>query len=86
MNWGEKVVQISAGRDHLLAVTNKGRTLGHAVSEAANTNKQLVDLQEIVLPKPTTLNREKEKNERFSLMYVVARAPNYVSWYLLDQC
>ncbi|KAL7410494.1 regulator of chromosome condensation 1/beta-lactamase-inhibitor protein II [Mrakia frigida] len=68
LNWGEKVVQISAGRDHLLAVTNKGRTLGHAVSEAANSNKQLVDMEEIVLPRPTTLNREKEKNERFRLI------------------
>ena len=65
----EKIKQISAGRDHLLALTTKGRVLGHAVNESANVNLQMVDLEEIVLPRPTTVNREQEKkNERFNLM------------------
>ncbi|KAH7926621.1 RCC1/BLIP-II [Leucogyrophana mollusca] len=39
--WGEKFVSISAGRDHLLALTSTGRTFSHPINKNANSHGQL---------------------------------------------
>ncbi|KAF9009392.1 regulator of chromosome condensation 1/beta-lactamase-inhibitor protein II [Cyathus striatus] len=39
--WNEKIVQISAGENHLLALTSKGRAYAHPVNKNANEYGQL---------------------------------------------
>ncbi|KAI0693747.1 RCC1/BLIP-II [Cytidiella melzeri] len=41
LSWGEKFVSISAGTNHLLALTSSGRTFAHAIDMKANTFGQL---------------------------------------------
>lgn len=41
LGWGESFVAIAAGKNHLLAVTSKGRTYGLPVNKAANEYGQL---------------------------------------------
>ncbi|KAL0947109.1 hypothetical protein HGRIS_013245 [Hohenbuehelia grisea] len=52
--WGEKFVSISAGDEHLLALTSKGRVFAHPVSFKANSHGQLglrkVDIPDHSLP------------------------------------
>ncbi|BEI93259.1 uncharacterized protein CcaverHIS019_0508870 [Cutaneotrichosporon cavernicola] len=40
-HWGEKWDSVAVGRNHLLAVTNKGRTFSLPLSPSANTHRQL---------------------------------------------
>ncbi|OJT08890.1 Protein FMP25, mitochondrial [Trametes pubescens] len=57
---GERFVQISAGTDHMLAVTSEGRTFAHPITLSANSHGQLgfrkcdvpspVDLEHFHLP------------------------------------
>ncbi|CDZ97626.1 FOG: RCC1 domain [Phaffia rhodozyma] len=67
LNKREKVTQIDAGKHHLLALTNQGRVFGHAISELANSNHQLVDMDSIVLPSPTTSSLSAETRAIFNL-------------------
>ncbi|TCD65403.1 hypothetical protein EIP91_002702 [Steccherinum ochraceum] len=39
--WGEKFVSISAGNDHLLALTSSGRTFAHPINLNANSHGQM---------------------------------------------
>ncbi|THU99335.1 RCC1/BLIP-II [Dendrothele bispora CBS 962.96] len=41
LSWGEKFVSISAGNDHLLALTSAGRAFAHPISKNANSYGQL---------------------------------------------
>ncbi|OAX36598.1 RCC1 BLIP-II protein [Rhizopogon vinicolor AM-OR11-026] len=49
--WGEKFVSISAGRNHLLALTSSGRTFTHPMNKSANTHGQL-GLRKFDIPAP----------------------------------
>ncbi|TFY78019.1 hypothetical protein EWM64_g5994 [Hericium alpestre] len=51
--WGEKFVLISAGKDHLLALTSSGRTFAHPINKNANTHGQL-GFRKFDIPDPTT--------------------------------
>ncbi|KAI0261837.1 regulator of chromosome condensation 1/beta-lactamase-inhibitor protein II [Gloeopeniophorella convolvens] len=53
LTWGEKIVSISAGRDHLLALTSSGRTFAHPISKNANTHGQL-GLRKFDIPDPSS--------------------------------
>ncbi|KAG8745818.1 hypothetical protein FRC12_014448 [Ceratobasidium sp. 428] len=61
MNRGEKFVSISAGRDHLIALTSHGRTFALPISLSANTYGQLgfrkFTLPDISAPDPSTTPR-----------------------------
>ncbi|KAK6907421.1 hypothetical protein I203_101415 [Kwoniella mangroviensis CBS 8507] len=50
LGWGERWVDVSVGRNHLLAVTNKGRTFSLALNEKANSHRQLGTKQEFEQP------------------------------------
>ncbi|KAL5490451.1 hypothetical protein ACEPAI_5284 [Sanghuangporus weigelae] len=50
LGWGEKFISISAGTEHLLALTSKGRTFAHPMSKNANSYGQL-GIRRISLPK-----------------------------------
>ncbi|KAI0282735.1 regulator of chromosome condensation 1/beta-lactamase-inhibitor protein II [Russula brevipes] len=39
--WGERIISIAAGRDHLLALTSSGRTFAHPITKNANSHGQL---------------------------------------------
>ncbi|WWC87958.1 uncharacterized protein L201_002859 [Kwoniella dendrophila CBS 6074] len=69
LKWGEKWVDLSCGKNHLLAVTNKGRTFSLALNEKANLYRQLGTKQEFELPLiPQTLFGEifnSDKDIRF---------------------
>ncbi|KAI9508842.1 RCC1/BLIP-II [Russula earlei] len=39
--WGERIISIAAGRDHLLALTTFGRTFAHPITKNANSHGQL---------------------------------------------
>ncbi|KAI0797823.1 RCC1/BLIP-II [Abortiporus biennis] len=41
LGWNEKFVKISAGNDHLLALTSSGRTFAHPINLHANSHGQL---------------------------------------------
>ncbi|KAG1826948.1 regulator of chromosome condensation 1/beta-lactamase-inhibitor protein II [Suillus subaureus] len=41
LGWGEQFVSISAGKNHLLALTSSGRTMVHPMNKNANTHGQL---------------------------------------------
>ncbi|WVQ78819.1 hypothetical protein IAT38_000910 [Cryptococcus sp. DSM 104549] len=47
LGWNERWVGVSAGRDHLLAVTSKGRTFSLPLSPKGNSNRQLGTKQEL---------------------------------------
>ncbi|KAG0705053.1 regulator of chromosome condensation 1/beta-lactamase-inhibitor protein II [Suillus ampliporus] len=49
--WGEHFVSISAGRNHLLALTSAGRTFTHPMNKNANTHGQL-GLRKFDIPAP----------------------------------
>ncbi|KAG2158456.1 regulator of chromosome condensation 1/beta-lactamase-inhibitor protein II [Suillus bovinus] len=51
LGWGEKFVSISAGRNHLLALTSSGRTMVHPMNKNANTYGQL-GLRKFDIPTP----------------------------------
>ncbi|KAI0262866.1 regulator of chromosome condensation 1/beta-lactamase-inhibitor protein II [Gloeopeniophorella convolvens] len=53
LTWGEKIVSISSGRDHLLALTSSGRTFAHPISKNANTYGQL-GLRKFDIPDPSS--------------------------------
>ncbi|KAI0055499.1 RCC1/BLIP-II [Artomyces pyxidatus] len=53
LNWGEKFVSISAGRDHLLALTSTGRTFAHPITKNANSHGQL-GFRKFDVPDPAT--------------------------------
>lgn len=50
LQWGEKWADVAVGRDHLLAVTNQGRTFSLPLTPSANTHRQLGTKQ--VFPTP----------------------------------
>ncbi|KAL5532991.1 hypothetical protein ACEPAF_4765 [Sanghuangporus sanghuang] len=50
LDWGEKFISISAGNEHLLALTSKGRTFAHPLSKNANSYGQL-GIRRVSLPK-----------------------------------
>ncbi|WVO18697.1 hypothetical protein L204_106417 [Cryptococcus depauperatus] len=52
LKWGERWEQVSVGKDHLLALTNKGRIFSTPVSEKGNSHRQLGTRQEL-LPFPS---------------------------------
>jgi alpha-tubulin suppressor-like RCC1 family protein len=51
LDWGEKFISISAGRNHLLALTSSGRTMVHPMNKNANTHGQL-GLRKFDIPTP----------------------------------
>ncbi|KAG1756442.1 regulator of chromosome condensation 1/beta-lactamase-inhibitor protein II [Suillus paluster] len=51
--WGEQFVSISAGRNHLLALTSSGRTYTHPMNKNANTHGQL-GLRKFDIPAPSS--------------------------------
>lgn len=51
LGWGEQFVSISAGRNHLLALTSSGRTMVHPMNKNANTHGQL-GLRKFDIPTP----------------------------------
>ncbi|KAI0747945.1 RCC1/BLIP-II [Daedaleopsis nitida] len=53
---GERFVQISAGSDHLLALTSDGRTFAHPITLKANSHGQL-GLRKCDVPAPADLER-----------------------------
>ncbi|KIY51062.1 RCC1/BLIP-II protein [Fistulina hepatica ATCC 64428] len=67
-NYGEKFVSISAGDDHLLALTSAGRAFAHPVSKKANSNGQL-GLRRFDIPDPAS------RNERLDVELVPAVTP-----------
>ncbi|WVQ74729.1 hypothetical protein IAR50_004333 [Cryptococcus sp. DSM 104548] len=54
MAWGERWKGIDVGRDHLLAVTNKGRTFSLPLSEKGNSHRQLGTKEELQAYDPST--------------------------------
>lgn len=54
LQWGEKWVDLSVGRHHLLAVTNQGRTFSLPLSPSANTHRQLGTKQTFTVPDTPT--------------------------------
>ena len=53
LGWGEKWTSISVGSNHLLALTNKGRTFSLPLNPAANSHRQLGTRQ--TFPVPATM-------------------------------
>ncbi|KAG2077976.1 RCC1 BLIP-II [Suillus decipiens] len=51
LSWGEQFISISAGRNHLLALTSSGRTMVHPMTKNANTYGQL-GLRKFDIPTP----------------------------------
>ncbi|KAF8522125.1 RCC1 BLIP-II [Hysterangium stoloniferum] len=56
LNSGERFTSISAGSDHLLALTSNGRTFAHPVTRHANTNGQL-GLRKITVQDPNNTSK-----------------------------
>ncbi|KAF8061531.1 regulator of chromosome condensation 1/beta-lactamase-inhibitor protein II [Lyophyllum atratum] len=56
LSWGEKIVSIDAGNDHVLAVTSRGRTFAHPVNKNANAYGQL-GLRKFQIPDPSVHHR-----------------------------
>ncbi|KAG6376199.1 regulator of chromosome condensation 1/beta-lactamase-inhibitor protein II [Boletus reticuloceps] len=54
LNWGEKLISIAAGSDHLLALTSEGRTYAHPINKDANSHGQL-GLRRVEIPAPSNL-------------------------------
>ncbi|WWC68571.1 uncharacterized protein I206_102501 [Kwoniella pini CBS 10737] len=50
LKWGEKWIDVSVGKNHLLAITNKGRTFSLPLNEKGNSHRQLGTKQEFELP------------------------------------
>ncbi|KAG1803539.1 regulator of chromosome condensation 1/beta-lactamase-inhibitor protein II [Suillus plorans] len=53
LGWGEQFVSISAGRNHLLALTSSGRTMVHPMNKNANAHGQL-GLRKFDIPNPSS--------------------------------
>lgn len=53
LGWGEKWTSIAVGTNHLLALTNKGRTFSLPLNPAANTHRQLGTRQ--TFPAPSSM-------------------------------
>ncbi|KAI0255373.1 regulator of chromosome condensation 1/beta-lactamase-inhibitor protein II [Lactifluus subvellereus] len=51
--WGERIISIAAGRDHLLALTSSGRTFVHPITKNANTHGQL-GFRKFDIPDPSS--------------------------------
>ncbi|KAK8861634.1 hypothetical protein IAR55_002457 [Kwoniella newhampshirensis] len=70
LGWGEKWAGVSAGRSHLLAVTNRGRTFSLPLSPSANSHRQLGIKRELEQPTsvPTILGEPftPEKDIRYA--------------------
>nr|XP_018264786.1 uncharacterized protein I303_02965 [Kwoniella dejecticola CBS 10117]OBR86944.1 hypothetical protein I303_02965 [Kwoniella dejecticola CBS 10117] len=65
LKWGEKWVDVSVGRNHLLAVTSQGRTFSLPLNEKANSHRQLGTKQEFEVPLvPQTILGEVFGSER----------------------
>ncbi|WWD16449.1 hypothetical protein CI109_100875 [Kwoniella shandongensis] len=70
LGWGERWAGVSAGRSHLLAVTNRGRTFSLPISPKGNSHRQLGTKQELETPTevPTILGEPftPEKDIRYA--------------------
>ncbi|KAI0003218.1 regulator of chromosome condensation 1/beta-lactamase-inhibitor protein II [Russula compacta] len=51
--WGERIISIAAGRDHLLALTSSGRTFAHPITKNANSHGQL-GFRKFDIPDPSS--------------------------------
>ncbi|KAF9533459.1 regulator of chromosome condensation 1/beta-lactamase-inhibitor protein II [Crepidotus variabilis] len=54
LGWGESITSIAAGKNHLLALSSKGRVLAHPVNNLANFYGQL-GLRKFEMPDPAQL-------------------------------
>ncbi|KAK7043637.1 hypothetical protein VNI00_008248 [Paramarasmius palmivorus] len=57
LSWGERFTSISAGNDHLLALTSSGRAFAHPITKDANAYGQL-GFRKVELSKPSNDNSE----------------------------
>ncbi|KAI0303365.1 RCC1/BLIP-II [Multifurca ochricompacta] len=53
LGWNERIISISAGQDHLLALTSSGRTFVHPITKNANTYGQL-GFRKFDIPDPSS--------------------------------